>query len=188
MGLNWIFCQTCSKCQTLFTWFLAYKKEGNDIFNIRSILKFQNHTSKIFFSFKSENFDFLRWQPPLPPYPLIIDGLSYPLVKEYPRFCSPKWPTRMSDRLPRWLRSGFGLFLLLGNRESPAWELVTTIGDFGLDLWSWTKGIFQWNLAQRRRIWIDLHYWNNIFKKLFSFKMVAKTIVWYCVIMLIYAN
>ena len=26
------------------------------------------------------------------------------------------------------------------------------------------KGIFQWILAQRRRIWIDLHYWNKIFK------------------------
>ena len=25
------------------------------------------------------------------------------------------------------------------------------------------KGIFQWNLAQRRRIWIDLHHWNNLF-------------------------
>ena len=24
------------------------------------------------------------------------------------------------------------------------------------------KGIFQWNLAQSRRTWIDLHYWNNI--------------------------
>ena len=50
------------------------------------------------------------------------------------------------------------------------------------------KGIFQWNLAQRRRIWIDLHCWNNILKKLFCFKMVAKTIFWYCAIMLIYAN
>ena len=24
------------------------------------------------------------------------------------------------------------------------------------------NGIFQWNLAQSRRIWIHLHYWNNI--------------------------
>ena len=24
------------------------------------------------------------------------------------------------------------------------------------------KEIFQWNLAQSRRTWIDLHYWNNI--------------------------
>ena len=24
------------------------------------------------------------------------------------------------------------------------------------------KGIFQWNLAQSRRTWIDLHYWNSI--------------------------
>ena len=50
------------------------------------------------------------------------------------------------------------------------------------------KGIFQWNSAQRRRIWIDLHYWNNNFQKLFHFKMVAKTMFWYCAIMLIYAN
>ena len=48
-----------------------------------------------------------------------------------------------------------------------------------------SKGIFQWNLAQRRRMWIDLHCWNNILKKLFRFKMVAKTIFWYCAIMLI---
>ena len=47
---------------------------------------------------------------------------------------------------------------------------------------------FSWNLAQRRRIWIDIHYWNKILKKLFHFKMVAKTIFWYCAIMLIYAN
>ena len=32
------------------------------------------------------------------------------------------------------------------------------------------KGIFQWNLAQRRRIWIDLHYWNKIFKKIIPFQ------------------
>ena len=50
------------------------------------------------------------------------------------------------------------------------------------------KEIFQWNLARRRRIWINFHYWNNIFKKLFRFKMVAETIFWYCAIMLIYAN
>ena len=25
--------------------------------------------------------------------------------------------------------------------------------------------ILKWNLAQSRRIWIDLHYWNNNFKK-----------------------
>ena len=30
------------------------------------------------------------------------------------------------------------------------------------------KGIFQWNLAQSRRTWIDLHYWNNIFKRNYS--------------------
>ena len=35
---------------------------------------------------------------------------------------------------------------------------------------------------------IDLHYWNKTFEKLFRFKMVAKTIFWYCAIMLIYAN
>ena len=51
-----------------------------------------------------------------------------------------------------------------------------------------SKRIFQWNLAQRRRIWKDWHYWNKIFKKLFRFKMVAKTIFRYCAIMLIYAN
>ena len=50
------------------------------------------------------------------------------------------------------------------------------------------KGIFQWNWAQSRRTWIHLHYWNNIWKKLFRFKMAAKTIFWYCAIMLIYAN
>ena len=50
------------------------------------------------------------------------------------------------------------------------------------------KGIFQWNLAQNRRTWIHLHYWNNIFKKLFRFKMVAKTIFWYCAKMIIYAK
>ena len=49
--------------------------------------------------------------------------------------------------------------------------------DFG-QLWKnhFPKGIFHWNLAQRRRIWINLHCWNNIFKKLFRFKMVDKTI------------
>ena len=31
-------------------------------------------------------------------------------------------------------------------------------------------------------------YWNNIFKKWIRFKMKAKTIFWYCAIMLIYAN
>ena len=36
------------------------------------------------------------------------------------------------------------------------------------------KGIFQWNLAQSRRTLIHLHYWNNIFKKLFRFKMATK--------------
>ena len=50
------------------------------------------------------------------------------------------------------------------------------------------KGIFQWNLAQRRRTWIDSHYWNNILKIFFRFKMLAKTNFWYCTIMLIYAN
>ena len=34
--------------------------------------------------------------------------------------------------------------------------------------------IFQWNLAQSRRTWIDLHYWNNNFKKKICFKMAAK--------------
>ena len=37
-----------------------------------------------------------------------------------------------------------------------------------------SKGIFQWNLAQRRRISIDLHYWITFKKKIFRFKMVAK--------------
>ena len=50
------------------------------------------------------------------------------------------------------------------------------------------KRICQWNLAQSRRTWIHLHYWNNIWKKLFCFKMAGKTIFWYCAIMLIYAN
>ena len=45
------------------------------------------------------------------------------------------------------------------------------------------KECFQWNLAQRRSIWIHLHYYI-----LFRFKMVAKTSFWYCAIMLIYAN
>ena len=62
--------------------------------------------------------------------------------------------------------------------------------------WFWPK--FGKPLSQRnfsmkfgsksKRIWIHLHYWNNIFKKLFRFKMAAKTIFWYCAIMLIYAN
>ena len=33
-----------------------------------------------------------------------------------------------------------------------------------------------------------LRNWNNILKKLFRFKMAAKTMFWYCAIMLIYAN
>ena len=61
--------------------------------------------------------------------------------------------------------------------------------DFGQILKNhFPKRIFQWNLAQRRRIWIYLHYWNKIWKKIFRFKMVAETIFWYCAIMLIYAN
>ena len=32
------------------------------------------------------------------------------------------------------------------------------------------KRIFQWNLAQRRRIWIDLYYWNKNFKKIIPFQ------------------
>ena len=32
------------------------------------------------------------------------------------------------------------------------------------------KGIFQWNLAQSRRTWIDLPYWNNISKKTILFQ------------------
>ena len=50
------------------------------------------------------------------------------------------------------------------------------------------KEFFQWNLAQSRRTWLDLHYWNNIFKELFRFKMGAKTIIWYCAILLVYAS
>ena len=59
------------------------------------------------------------------------------------------------------------------------------ITDFNfVSFWFWpksekkhfSKGIFQWNLAQSRRTWIHLHYWNNICKKLFRFKMTAKTI------------
>ena len=38
------------------------------------------------------------------------------------------------------------------------------------------KNHFQRNLAQSRRIWIDLHYWHKVRKKLFYFKMAAKTI------------
>ena len=36
------------------------------------------------------------------------------------------------------------------------------------------KEIFQWNLAQSSRTWIDSHYWNNIFKELFRLKWRSK--------------
>ena len=49
--------------------------------------------------------------------------------------------------------------------------------------------IFQWNLAQSRRTWIDLYYWNNNLKKKICFKMAAKFFFFrYCTIMLLYAN
>ena len=46
-----------------------------------------------------------------------------------------------------------------------------------------SKRIFQWNLAQSRRKWIDLHYWNKILRILFRFKMAAN----FCLIVQ-YAN
>ena len=38
------------------------------------------------------------------------------------------------------------------------------------------KGIFQWNLAQSRRIWINYITKITFLKKLFRFKVAAKTI------------
>ena len=64
--------------------------------------------------------------------------------------------------------------------------------DFGQILKNhFPKGIFQWNSAQRRRIWIYIYIYITeitFLKKLFRFKMVAKTTFWYCAIVLIYAN
>ena len=63
--------------------------------------------------------------------------------------------------------------------------LISRYFNFGQNLKNhFPKGIFQWRHS--RRTWIDLHYWNNIKKKIFHFKMVAKTIFWYCTIMLVY--
>ena len=43
--------------------------------------------------------------------------------------------------------------------------------DFGQNLKNrFPKRIFQWNLAQSRRTWIDLHYWNNISNKIIPFQ------------------
>ena len=35
---------------------------------------------------------------------------------------------------------------------------------------SLSKRIFQWKLAQSRRVWIDLHYWNKIVNKIILFE------------------